>query len=138
MSGRPALVIDPGLTLAWLLDARDRAGIADRAEGLMRAGGALVPGLWRMELADELLAAEAAGRIAAGETDRLIAAMAALPVTWVSVPTPIAELVALGRHHGLSGRQALYLDLARRESLPLATLDPALAAAARAEALPDF
>jgi predicted nucleic acid-binding protein len=40
---------------------------------------------------------------------------------------------ALARRHGLTFYDAAYLELAKRERIPLATLDDGLADAARAE-----
>ena len=42
-------------------------------------------------------------------------------------------VIGLRRRHGLTGYDALYLDLALREDADLATLDAALARAARSE-----
>jgi predicted nucleic acid-binding protein len=44
--------------------------------------------------------------------------------------------LALARGHRLTVYDAAYLELALREDLPLATLDAALARAARVEAVP--
>jgi len=44
--------------------------------------------------------------------------------------------MALARRHRLTVYDAAYLELAQREGVPLATLDGALAAAARAEGVP--
>ena len=46
------------------------------------------------------------------------------------------DVLALARHRGLTVYDAAYLELARREGAPLATLDAALATAARAERVP--
>ncbi len=129
-----ALVIDPSITLAWVQDTTPIPLPA--AFALLQEKGALTPGLWRMELADHLLEAEAAGRLDEAASTRLLARIAELPVTWVSVPTPIPDLMALARRHGLSGRQALYLALALDQGLPLASAVPRLMAAAEKEGLP--
>jgi predicted nucleic acid-binding protein len=44
-----------------------------------------------------------------------------------------SEVLTLARRHRLTVYDAAYLELARREALPLATLDSELANAARAE-----
>jgi predicted nucleic acid-binding protein len=46
------------------------------------------------------------------------------------------EVTALTRGHRLTVYDAAYLELALREGAPLATLDAALAGAARAEKVP--
>ena len=45
-------------------------------------------------------------------------------------------VLTLARRHRLTFYDAAYLELAVREALPLATLDQALATAARAEGVP--
>jgi predicted nucleic acid-binding protein len=43
----------------------------------------------------------------------------------------LGEVFTLGRETGLAAYDALYLDLAARQDLPLATLDRAMRSAAR-------
>ena len=55
-----------------------------------------------------------------------------LAITVDSSPNEI-QVLTLARRHRLTVYDAAYLELALREGLPLATLDEALASAARAE-----
>lgn len=129
-----ALVLDASVTLAWRFG--DETGYAHSVRAALAEDGAITPGLWRMAVIDGLLDAEAAGEIDAQGTDAFLDGLAALPIEWVSVPTPMTELLALGRRHGLRADAALTLDLARDRGLSVATLEPALRAACAAEGVP--
>ena len=98
---------------------------------------ALVPSLWALEMANGLLMAERRGKLTAAEVDHglrqlEIVLVAGIEIDTVAVPT-IREAFTNARSFQLTAYDAVYLDLARRERLPLATLDKSLrAAAARA------
>jgi len=96
-------------------------------------GGAVAPGLWPLEVANVLLAAERRGEIAAGGRARALRYIAALPIA-IDAETAAhawSATFALAEHHGLSAYDAAYLELAQRRALPLASLDEDLRAAAR-------
>jgi len=75
---------------------------------------------------------ERRGRLDSAKTARALRLLRELPVT---VETDVEEddLIQLARRHRLTVYNAAYLELALRKGHPLATLDMALAAAARAE-----
>ena len=95
--------------------------------------GAVVPGLWHLEVANVLLQAEKRGRITAGDVTMRLDLIAALPITTDSETTARAwrEILALARAEGLTTYDATYLELAIRRGLPLVTRDEALIAAAK-------
>ena len=96
---------------------------------------ALVPHLWHLELRNCLLVATRRGRFTAdGPTERLNA-LRDLPVRTDTEPDLTLAFV-LAERHGLSFYDAVYLELAKRHTAPIATLDKALARAADAEGLP--
>ena len=103
----------------------------------MIEGRAFVPALWPVEVGNVLLTATRRGRISADEWPRIRTNLEALPVEIDPVSTSRAwgAALELAREHRLSGYDATYLELAVRMQLPLATLDRALAASARAEGL---
>jgi predicted nucleic acid-binding protein len=77
--------------------------------------------------------AERTKRLRPAETSRFLALVGELEVE-VDAQTAtqaLGETLALARRHALSAYDAAYLELAIRESLPLATLDEALKRAAR-------
>lgn len=99
----------------------------------MAERGAVVPSLWRLEVANGLLAAVRRGRLTAARRDALLAALLDMDIA-IDTETDLhawSGTVRLAEAHGLTAYDAAYLELAQRRRLPLATLDAALAQAAR-------
>ena len=125
------LVIDSSAALSWCFE--DEASPAsDALFERVRDRGAVVPGLWHLEVANVLLQAERRGRIATGDVATRLELIAELPITTDDETTPRAwrEILALARAEGLTTYDAAYLELAIRRGLPLQTRDRALATAA--------
>jgi len=105
--------------------------IALRALRLLQSGTiGVVPDLWCYEVCNALITAERRGRASAqlisshiGDIERLAAFLE------VSSTTP-SMLIAAVRQSGLTAYDAAYFELALRHSLPLATLDTKMQAAA--------
>jgi len=78
---------------------------------------------------------ERRGRLDSAQTARALRLLGGLPV---AIDTDVEEetLMQLARRHRLTVYDAAYLELALRAGYPLATLDAALAIAARAERVP--
>ncbi len=134
----PDFVLDASLTVAWCFE--DEAtpfteGVYDQ----IRAGAeSLVPAIWPSEVANALRTAERRGRITTTDADAFLAMLLTLPVT-VAVSSPertFAAIMAVARAYQLTVYDALYLDVARQEGLPLATLDQALRDAATSLGIP--
>lgn len=129
----PGVVLDTSAALSWLFaDVQTEA-----ARGLARRvarDGAVVPWVWHAEMAQLLLFAERRGRTSPARVAEIVALIDELPIeTEAGAPERVRhELLGLARDAALSASDALYLDLARRRGLPLATLDPTLDRAARA------
>ena len=96
------------------------------------AGGAIVPPLWRLQVANALQRAVRRRRIDRTWRDNALSELGALPIdidrdgeahTWTATLT-------LADTHDLTLYDATYLELAQRRRLPLATLDGALRNAA--------
>ena len=129
-----SLVLDSSVTLAWIYSAETTEAVSTVFTRVVESG-AWVPGLWRLEIANVLEMGVRKGRSDADFRDAAFADLGLLPITvdqetdrqaWGS----IAKLAA---RHRLTLYDAAYLELARRRSLPLATLDNELRAAASAE-----
>jgi predicted nucleic acid-binding protein len=96
--------------------------------------GAIVPALWRLEVANSLTVAMRRRRIDADFRRAALADLALLDIT----PDPHTDSLAWGETLTLADRfrltlyDAAYLELAQRRTLPLATLDEELCAAAGA------
>jgi predicted nucleic acid-binding protein len=125
-------VIDASVALSWCFE--DEASPATDAlldEALDH--GALVPGLWFLELGNVLLQAERRGRISGPDVTARLELFSALPIFVDQQATGRAwsEILALARAESLTTYDATYLELALRRRAALATKDEALAAAAR-------
>ena len=127
-----SLVLDASVALAFLY--RDEAGaLPDRIFRQVAASRAVVPSLWRLEVANALNAGVRRKRIDRAFRDAALADLGALQIVvdhetdgqaWTGI-------LALADRHGLSVYDAAYLELAGRLGLPLASLDAELVAAAR-------
>lgn len=124
-------VVDASVAACWLLPDEGHAAAA-AAYARFPADTACVPGLWWFEMRNIFLSNERRGRIDSGMTGRALGLLGRLPIR-VDHQADDAALMALARRHRLTAYDAAYLELAVREGLPLATLDEALAGAARAE-----
>ena len=126
-------VLDASVASVWFFEDEDTAR-ADRVLGRLRETSGLVPPIWPLEVGNILLVGERRGRLTIEQTEMALTLLAGLPIVidGANTLTSLAELLNLGRDHGLSSYDASYLALARREQIPLATLDARLAAAARA------
>jgi predicted nucleic acid-binding protein len=93
---------------------------------------ALVPAWWFIEITNVLAMAERKGRIKPTESDAFIADLSKLGIERddEAPDRAFTHLLALCRRHRLTSYDAIYLDLAVRRNLPLATLDDALRKAA--------
>jgi predicted nucleic acid-binding protein len=128
------IVIDASIVVAAIMPDKDavRAGPVFTRIGRIGEGGAVVPSLWRLEVANALLMAERRRRIDPVRRREGLALIAALPIevdlgTWDRAWHDILPLAARFR---LTAYDAAYLELAQRIGLPLATLDEDLGAAA--------
>jgi predicted nucleic acid-binding protein len=124
-----SLVVDPSALLGLVM-ADEAAEYASGVLGEIERGGAVVPSIFWYEVRNVLVVNERRGRIGQEETDSFLASLAELPIDVVPLPPELAVL-DLARRHRLTVYDAAYLELARRESGPLATLDQELRAAAR-------
>ena len=116
-----------------LVFRREASPESDALFEQVRDQGAVVPGLWHLEVANVLLQAERRGRIAPGDVTMRLELIAELPITTDNETTARAwrEILALARAEGLTTYDATYLELAIRRGLPLQTKDAALITAAK-------
>lgn len=92
-----------------------------------------MPPLWHIEIVSVLRNAEKHGAISEADATGFLQRSARLPiVTDDAQPTTTRlAIAAIARQHRLTGYHAAYLELALRESIPLATLDAELMRAAK-------
>jgi predicted nucleic acid-binding protein len=126
-----SLVLDPSMALSWYFEDECSPAADARLERVAE-DGAVVPSLWRLEIANGLQIALRRGRINRAFRDRTLAELARMPITvdpdtdsdaWTST-------LQLADRFQLAVYDAAYLELAQRRCLPLATLDKPLRAAA--------
>lgn len=125
------LVLDASMTVAWLFDD-ERTEAAHAVMRRVVIEGAIVPSLWRLEVANVLRNAVRRRRCNEAYVDRSLARLARLAImrdeetddhAWGSTRT-------LARKESLSVYDASYLELAIRRRVSLASCDQALLAAA--------
>jgi predicted nucleic acid-binding protein len=122
-----AFVLDSSVALAWLLpdegsEATD--ALADRLE----QEPVHVPAIWPLEVGNALLMAQRRARIKDEELARFVSALSVLPIEVdpAASTSALPAVLAIARELGLTAYDAAYIELARRLSLPLASLDAKL------------
>ena len=135
----PAVVLDSSMTLAWFLP--DEEATAPKALlDLVSADGALVPTLWPVEVGNAFLVAQRARRVTAATRIKALQQIALLPIE-IDAETAArawSASFALGEQYRLTLYDAVYLELAIRRDLPLASFDGPLCKAARAAGVEVF
>ena len=129
-----SFVVDCSVCLPWYIED-EASEFCDRLAGALGRADIWAPSLWRAELVSAVVNAERRKRMT-GERRRAVLANAdGLPVRIDYEMPTIMELSDLAALHALTPYDAVYLQLARRRKIPLATLDAALVKAARAAKL---
>lgn len=126
-------VIDASVAACWLMPDEGHA-VADAARGRMAQDSGVVPTLWWFEVRNLLIVNERRGRLDEAQTSRALMLLGSLPIVVDRSPDE-ASILVLARRHRLTVYDAAYLELAQRLNGALATLDKALATAARAEGI---
>ena len=128
-----SLVLDASLTLSWYFED-ERQPTAHAVLDQVAANGAVVPSLWRIEVANGFQTALRRKRIDKDFRDRALQHLRLLSITIDPDTDTYAWTVTvdLADRFGLTVYDAAYLELARRRSLPLASLDKELSDAGRA------
>lgn len=134
-------VLDASISLAWFLDDP----VPDLAQRVRRAleneARALVPALWHLEMANGFVTGERRGLLTASYGDRCLDDVEGLVASVIDSSRDAMSLrqaLSVARTFRLTAYDGAYLETARREHLPLATLDRALAQAATKAGVPLF
>jgi predicted nucleic acid-binding protein len=129
-------VLDASVALGWTLDNPVPASATRARQALLSGARALVPALWHLEIANGLVVAERRGILTASDAMLALLQLEQLCAQALEVEAdivPIRQAFITARTYQLSAYDAVYLDLALRVRLPLATLDvPLRKAAAKA------
>jgi predicted nucleic acid-binding protein len=126
-----SLVLDSSATLAWIYGDETTDEIRSVFDKIADAG-AVVPALWRLEVANSLTVAMRRNRINGEFRRSALNDLALLDIT-IDPQTDNqawAETLVIADRYRLTLYDAAYLELAQRRRLPLATLDQKLRAAA--------
>ena len=127
-----AFVLDCSLAMSWLF--RDEvAPASSKILDRLDAETAIVPPVWFLEVSNVLIVGERKGRISAARAEEFVQQLSTFDFEIDPEPPQRAftHLLPLCRAHALTSYDAIYLDLAVRRQLPLATLDEPLRKAAK-------
>ncbi len=127
-------VLDASVVASWCFPDESYPN-AEAALRRIADETAAAPALLWYELRNVLLMGERRGRLSESQTVRFLKYMSDLPIEVDRDPDD-GRVLSLARTHRLSVYDAVYLELAQRKALPLATLDGALIEAAHAEKIP--
>ena len=127
-------VIDASVASAWILDDESDP-FADEVYEIVQANDGFVPQHWHFEIRNTLLMAERRGRITSDTIGMRLNRLGQLLIR-TDLSPDLDATISLAQTHRLTFYDALYLELALRRNIPLATLDNALALASNHEGLP--
>lgn len=127
-----SLVLDSSATLAWIYQDEVNDVTKQIFERVANSR-AWVPAIWRLEVANGLQTGVRRGRIDAAYRDLALGDLALLDISIDQDTDKYAWSITLhlADRFRLTLYDAAYLELAQRRSLPLASLDEKLRAAAR-------
>jgi predicted nucleic acid-binding protein len=119
-----SVVLDSSITVAWYFDD-ERTDAVDAVLTQVTESGAVVPSLWRLEVANALHMSVKRKRIDAAYRDVSLDALRSLAIETDGETNEHAwsATLRLAERFGLTLYDAAYLELAQRRGLPLATLD---------------
>ncbi len=129
-----SVVLDCSLALAWCFKDETTPPVRGVMDIVIDAG-AVVPNLWRLEIANALRNAIRRRRLTSVERDAFIERFGEMAITTDTETDGRVwpDTVRLSDRHELTVYDAAYLELALRRRLPLASLDTDLCEAARTE-----
>ena len=126
-------VLDASVAVAWVAGTPVDPYAATVQTHVANGWRAIVPSLWQLEVANALLMIERRGVLTAADVDRGLLDLETFVGSRAEVdqiPVAMRQAADLARRFQLTVYDAAYLELAKRESVPLATLDKGLRAAA--------
>lgn len=129
MSG---FVVDASVATSWLFHDQASPGTDDLLRRVPKER-AVVPELWYLEVTNVIAIAERKRLVRSTEIPERLALIALLPVQVEHVPhgDVLSVVLPLARNENLTSYDAIYLHLAIKLGLSIATRDAALVRAAR-------
>jgi predicted nucleic acid-binding protein len=126
-------VLDASVALAWFID-RPMAPYASRVkQRLLEGDRAVVPALWRLEIANGFVIAQRRGLLQSSDIAEVLQSfelVLAQSIENSDGAIPMRRVITTAQEFRLTAYDAEYLATARSQQLPLATLDRQLEAAA--------
>jgi predicted nucleic acid-binding protein len=128
-----AFVVDSSVAIAWAVPSQATEGSVGLLESVLASSPVVVPVLWAFEVANSLLALWRRRVIQEEQYARARRNLAALEsiVDEEGPRLALEKISALAKEQSLSVYDAVYLELALRRGLPIATRDTALNKAAK-------
>jgi predicted nucleic acid-binding protein len=126
-------LLDASIALAWTLDNPIPQFAADVKQELLAGGRATVPAVWHLEIANGLAMAERRRDLSRTDSESALFVIQGIAAQSIETDTTLVSAsaaLATARAFELTAYDAVYLEIARRDALPLATLDKGLRAAA--------
>ena len=126
-------VLDASVALGWTLDNPVPASATQAKQALLSGTRAVAPALWHQEIANGLAVAERRGILTSSDAMLALLQLEQLCAQAIEIEAdivPMRQGLTTARAYQLSAYDSVYLDLALRAKLPLATLDLALRKAA--------
>lgn len=134
-----SFVLDASVALAWLIDRSINPYAIRVKQLLLRGSRAVVPSLWQLEVANGLVMAERGGLLTPADTNEILQSFEDVLVRSIEImheSMPVRRVIAAAREFDLTAYDARYVELARDQRLPIATLDRRLAASAKKANVP--
>lgn len=124
-------VLDGSVVLAWFF-ADESSPYADSVAVSFARAQAIVPVLWRFEIANALIVGERRKRSTEAQASGFLSRLSQLSIILDEQSTAEAwpSTITLARKLQLSAYDAAYLEVALRRAIPIATLDKRLGDAA--------
>lgn len=115
-------VLDASATMVLVMDDEPEAPVMPIVNAL-GAGSAVVPALWRFEVANALATSLRRGRVDEAGVAQAVGLIEGLEPADDGDPPPLGTLLALASRHGITPYDAAYLAIALRRGIALATVD---------------
>lgn len=134
-----SFVLDASVALRWFLDNPLPSYAKRVREIVLKGQRAVVPALWHLEMSNGLAVAQRRSILTGADVEHAllnIEQLLARAIDTDSALISIRQSLSTARAFQLSAYDAVYLDLARREKLPLASLDEGLRSAAKPAGVP--
>jgi predicted nucleic acid-binding protein len=129
---KPAFVVDASVAMSWCFTDEATAVGVNLLDRLGKESAA-VPAWWFLEIGNTLAIALRKNRINDAQMSQFVTLIESfnLELDFEAPSRVFTHILPICRQHLLTSYDAVYLELAIRRELPLATLDLALARAAK-------